>query len=46
MLVVTNHQDGPPNHRMKRTGDYGFECQKPGIMVPARTAERVRGRLQ
>jgi hypothetical protein len=46
MLVVTNHQHRLPGQWMKRIGDNGFECQKPGIMAPARTAEHVIGRSQ
>ena len=38
MLVIANHQHRLPSERMKRIGDNGFECQKPGIMAPARTA--------
>ena len=37
MLVITDHQHGLTNQRMKRVGDHGFECQKPGTMAPART---------
>jgi hypothetical protein len=36
MLVIANHQHRLPSERMKRIGDNGFECQKPGIMAPAR----------
>ncbi len=36
MLVVA--KNGLADHWMKRIGNYGFECQKPGTMAPARTA--------
>ena len=44
MLVVANHQHRLTSQRMKRIGDNGFECQKPGIMAPARTAAGNDGR--
>ncbi len=37
MLVVADDQHGLTDQRMKRIGDHGFECQKPGTMEPART---------
>ena len=40
MLVIANHQHRLPSERMKRIGDNGFECQKPGIM--ARLGRRRR----
>jgi hypothetical protein len=43
MFVIANHQQRLADHGMKRIGDNGFECQKPGTMAPARTAERVIG---
>ncbi len=43
MLVVADHQHGLANQRMKRVGDHGFKCQKPGTMAPARMAERGIG---
>jgi hypothetical protein len=45
MLVVANHQHRLPGQRMKRIGDNGFECQKPGIMAPARMALPIIGLL-
>jgi hypothetical protein len=42
MLVLTDHQYGLSNERMKRIGNHGFECQKPGIMPPVRMkAEKI-----
>jgi hypothetical protein len=43
MLVIANHQHRLPSERMKRIGDNGFECQKPGIMAPARTKAAKTG---
>ena len=37
MFVIANHQQRLADHGMKRIGDNGFECQKPGTMAPART---------
>jgi hypothetical protein len=37
VLVVPDHQHSLPHQRMKRIGNHGFECQKPGIMLPVRT---------
>ncbi len=42
MLVVANHENGLADHWMKRIGNYGFECQKPGTMAPARKSARVQ----
>jgi len=36
MFVVANHQHRLPGQRMKGISDNRFECQKPGIMAPAR----------
>jgi hypothetical protein len=44
MLVTADHQQRLPDQRMKRVGDYAFECQKPGTMAPARMPEPVIGR--
>ncbi len=44
MFVIPDHQQRLPDQGMKRVGDNGFECQKPGIMAPARTAGHVTGR--
>jgi hypothetical protein len=38
MLVSADHQNGLAGEWMIRIGNYGFECQKPGTMAPARTA--------
>ena len=38
VLVGTDHQNRLAGQRMKRISNYRFECQKPGIMAPARTA--------
>ena len=46
MFVIANHQQRLADHGMKRIGDNGFECQKPGTMAPARTPEPVIGPLQ
>jgi hypothetical protein len=46
MLVVADHQHGPADQRMKRISNYGFECQKPGTMAPARTAAPNTGPSQ
>ena len=43
VFVIADHQQRPPDQRMKRIGDNGFECQKPGIMTPARTKGRKIG---
>ena len=43
MLVVANHQNRLAGQRMKRIGDNGFECQKPGIMAPARMKAEKTG---
>ena len=45
MLVVADHQHRLADQWMKRIGDNGFECQKPGTMAPARTPEPVVGPL-
>jgi hypothetical protein len=45
VLVVANHQDGLADHWMKRIGNYGFECQKPGTMAPVRTKVRKIGHV-
>jgi hypothetical protein len=37
VLVLPDHQYGLAHLRMKRIGNHGFECQKPGIMPPVRT---------
>jgi len=44
MLVLADHQHGLADQRVKRVGDHGFVCQKPGTMAPARTAGRNAGR--
>ena len=36
VLVGTDHQNRLAGQRMKRISNYRFECQKPGIMAPAR----------
>ena len=36
VLVVPDHQYGLARQRVKRIGNHGFECQKPGIMPPVR----------
>ena len=41
MLIIANHQHRLSSLRMKRIGDNGFECQKPGTMAPARSAARA-----
>jgi hypothetical protein len=43
MFVIANHQQRLAGHGVKRIGDNGFECQKPGIMAPARMAGHVTG---
>ena len=43
MLVVANHEHGLADHWMKRIGNHGFECQKPGTMAPAQTTARKTG---
>jgi hypothetical protein len=43
VLVVANHQDGLADHWMKRIGNYGFECQKPGTMAPVRMRAEKTG---
>jgi hypothetical protein len=45
MLVVANHENGLADHWMKRIGNHGFECQKPGTMAPARIPEVSDGRF-
>ena len=45
VLVVTNYQYSLAEHWMKRIGNHGFECQKPGTMAPARIAAESIGRL-
>ncbi len=44
MLMLADHQHGLADQRMKRVGDHGFVCQKPGTMAPAQTAAREAGR--
>ena len=44
MLVGADHQNRLAGQWMIRIGNYGFECQKPGTMAPARTAAAVIGR--
>ena len=39
MLMAADNQHGLTDQRMKWIGDDRFECQKPDIMTPARTAE-------
>jgi len=46
MLVVADYQHGLADQRMKRVGDHGFVCQKPGTMAPARTRAGQTGRLR
>jgi hypothetical protein len=42
MLVGAGHQNRLAREWMIRIGNHGFECQKPGTMLPARTkAERT-----
>jgi hypothetical protein len=43
VLVLPDHQHGPARQRMKRIGNHGFECQKPGIMLPVRTKAAKTG---
>ena len=44
MLVGTGHQNRLAREWMIRIGNYSFECQKPGTMVPARTTADATGR--
>jgi hypothetical protein len=43
MLVVADHRNGLADQWMKRIGNHGFECQKPGTMAPARMAAPIGG---
>ena len=43
MFVIADHQQRLADQRMKRIGDSGFECQKPGTMAPARMSEEKHG---
>ena len=43
MFVIADHQQHLADQRMKRIGDSGFECQKPGTMAPARTKGQKTG---
>ena len=43
-VEIADHHQRLPDQRMKRISDNGFECQKPGIMAPARTKGRKIGR--
>ena len=43
MFVIADHQQHLADQRMKRIGDSGFECQKPGTMAPTRTKEQKTG---
>ena len=45
VLMGADHQNRLAGQWMIRIGNYGFECQKPGTMAPARTRERVIGPL-
>jgi len=38
VLMGADHQNRLAGQWMIRIGNYGFECQKPGTMAPARTA--------
>jgi len=37
VLMGADHQNRLAGQWMIRIGNYGFECQKPGTMAPART---------
>lgn len=37
VLMVAGHHDRSADQRVVWIGDHCFECQKPGIMAPART---------
>jgi hypothetical protein len=43
VLVDADHQNRLAGQRMIRIGNYSLECQKPGIMAPARTREPKTG---
>ena len=43
VLVGADHQNRLAGQWMKRIGNYGFECQKPGTMAPARMPEDALG---
>jgi hypothetical protein len=43
MLVGAGHQNRLASQWMIRIGNYGFECQKPGTMAPARTKGQRTG---
>jgi hypothetical protein len=44
VLMGADHQNRLAGQWMIRIGNYGFECQKPGTMAPARTTVDVIGR--
>ena len=46
MLVIANYQHHLSSQWMKRIGNDGFECQKPGIMASARMRAGSIGLLQ
>jgi hypothetical protein len=46
MLMAADNQHGLADQRMKWIGDDRLECQKLGIMTPARTAGRGIGPSQ
>jgi hypothetical protein len=46
MHMVSDNQHGLTGQRMKWIGNKNFECQKPSIMAPARTAEPATGPLR
>jgi hypothetical protein len=45
VLVGANHQNRLAGQWMIRIGNYGFECQKPGTMAPARTKAAKTGHV-
>jgi hypothetical protein len=45
VLMRADHQNRLAGQWMIRIGNYGFECQKPGTMAPARTAAESIGLL-
>jgi hypothetical protein len=44
VLMGADHQNRLAGQWMIRIGNYGFECQKPGTMAPARIPEASDGR--
>lgn len=43
VLMVADHQDRPPDQRVERIGDHGFECVKPGTMARLGRGRRTLG---